>query len=118
MCLRAFHCGRLARAELAVDLDHCFFRVLAWVLLDGRADALIVTKVFKDFPVASQSQRADKHRNGNLAVFIDADIENVVHVVFILQPRAPVRDNCGAVELFARLVIFHLVVNARGTDQL
>jgi len=116
--LRAFHRRRFAWAELAVDLNHCFLCVLAGVLFYRRADALVLAEVVENFAVASQPQRADKHRDGNFAVFIDTDIENVVHVVFILKPCAPVRDNRGAEKLFARLVIFHLVINARGTNQL
>ena len=68
--------------------------------------------------ICAEAQSADKHRNGDFSVLVNADIENVVRVVFLLQPGTAIRDHGGAEALLARLVVVHLIVYAGRTDQL
>ena len=116
--LCALNGGGLARAQLPIDFEERLFHVLAGVLFDGCVDAVVVAEVLADLLVTAQTQSADKDCHGDLAVLIDADIEHIIGVVFVFQPRAAVRNNGGAEQFLAGLVILHLVIDAGRTNQL
>ena len=92
------HRGRLARTELAVDLQHGLLIGLAGVLLQRGHDAVVLAEQVN--PVIGLASRllgdadgADQAGDGQLAVLVDADIEHLVGVGLILQPRAAVGDD-------------------------
>ncbi len=133
---RAVHRRRLARAQLAVDLEQRFFAVLGVILVLNRLDqALVLAKDVEDLLVGAVAvgepvlaavllvvvqleQRAEEHRHRNFAVFIDADIKDIVGVGFIFQPRTAVGDHGGGEQLLTGLVVAHAVIDARRTDEL
>ncbi len=112
MGLGAVDGRRLRRTQLLVDLDQTFLDVVRLILFDGGADSLVVAEEVEDLGVTSYAQRADKRGDGELSVLVDTDIENVVDVGLILQPRAAVRDDGRGKELLACFVVIHFVINA------
>ena len=112
MGLGAVDGRRLRRTQLLVDLDQTFLDVVRLILFDGGADSLVVAEEVEDLGVTSYAQRADKRGDGKLSVLVDTDIENVVDVGLILQPRAAVRDDGRGKELLACFVVIHFVINA------
>ena len=118
MALGAVHCRRLARTQLAVNLQQRLLGVVGAVLFDGCHNARVVAEKFQNLSVAGQAQRADEGGYRQLSVFIDADKEDVVGVGFIFQPGAAVRDNGGGIQFLTGFVAGDAVVNTRGTHQL
>ena len=68
----------------------------------------------QDLVGAAQAERAQEHRRQELALAVDADVEQVLRVVLELHPRAAVRDDLRDVE---RLV-FRVEERARRPVQL
>ena len=118
MRLGAVDRGRLARTELFVNLDKTFLNVVSLILFDSSLHALVVAEEIEDLGVGSQTEGADKRGDGQLAVFIYTNIEHVINVGFVLQPRAPVGDYGSGKQLLTCFVVIHFIVNARGTDKL
>ena len=87
--------GRLAGAQLAVDLQHGVLIRLAGVLLQSHHDAGIVTEAVHDLAVGLEAQRTDQAGDGQLPVLIDADPEHLAGVGLVLQPCATVGDDGG-----------------------
>mgnify|MGYP002550637480 CR=1 FL=1 len=110
---------RLTGPELAVNLAHGFLVALAGILLNGGNDAGIVAELVQDLLVRLQAQGPDQAGDGELAVLVDADPEDLVGVGLILQPGAPVGDDSGGedgqVGLDVRLLA---VVHTGGPDDL
>ena len=115
---RALHRGRLARTQLAVRLQQAFFLALGGIFCDGGLNALVLAEEITDLRVVTQAQRTDEHRHRDLAVLIDAHIENVVGIRFVFQPRAAVGVQRGGEQFLARLVVALAEIHARGTDEL
>ena len=117
--LGGLHRGGLAGAQLAVDLQHGLLVGLAGVLLQGGDDAGIVAEQVQDLRVGLQAQGADQAGDGQLAVLVDADPEDLAGVGLILQPGAPVGDHGGGEEGQVGLEVDLLaVVHAGGADDL
>ena len=104
------HRGRLAGAQLAVDLQQALFLILGGILLQGGQDALILAEVVQDILIRGQAQGTAQHGDRQLAILVDADIEHVGSIGLILQP--------GAVQVVAHLVLCIAVEYAGRTDQL
>ena len=117
--LAGLHRGGLAGTQAPVDLQHGVLVVLAGVLLQGGDDAGIVAELVQDLLVRLQAQGPDQAGDGELAVLVDADPEDLVGVGLILQPGAPVGDDSGGedgqVGLDVRLLA---VVHTGGPDDL
>ena len=60
----------------------------------------------------------EQERGGDLAVFVDTDVEDVVQVRLILQPGAVIGDDRGAVDGQIGLVGLLVEIDARRTDDL
>ena len=119
--------GRLARTELAVDLQHGLLIGLAGVLLQRDLDAVVVAEEVEDAGVGLEvgvllgltADGADQLGDGDLAVLVDADPEHLVGVGLILQPRAAVGDHGAGEQGQVGLEVDLLaVVHARGADDL
>ena len=76
-------------------------------------DALVLAEEIADLGVLAQTQRAQQHGDGDLAVFIDAHVEHVVGVGLVLKPGAAVGVQGGGEQLFAGLVIACLLYTSR-----
>ena len=76
--------GGLAGAQLAVDLQHGLLIGLAGVLLHGGQDALVLAEEPDNLLVEPGAHGPDEAGNGQLAVLVDADIEDVGQVRRIL----------------------------------
>ena len=110
--------GRLARTHLLVDLDEGLVRGVGRVLIQRCDDQRVLAEQLLDLCIGLDADRTDKARDRDLAVLIDADIEHVVGVGLVLEPRAAVRDDRRGEQHFVRLVIFAAEVNAGRTDEL
>ena len=89
---------RLARAQLAVQLEKAVLIVRGRVLLHAGRELRLLAEELRDLRVGAQSERTKKHGDRNLAVAVYAHVENVVGIRLILQPRAPVRDHGAGIE--------------------
>ena len=118
MGLGARQCWRFARTQLFIHFDQRFFRILRAVFFQRRFNTVVLAEEFADVVVGGETEGADKGGDGDLAVFVDADKEQVVLIRFILEPRAAVRDDGGGKQLFAGHVVGHTEIDARGTDKL
>ena len=114
----ALHRGGLAGTKAAVDLEKALFPGLAGVLLEGGENALVLAEELLDLPVGLHAKGADEAGDGNLAVFIDADVEDVHGVGLILQPGAAVGNDGGGVGVLVGLVHLVAVVHAGAADDL
>ena len=110
--------GRLARTHLLVDLDEGLVRAVRRVLVEGREKERILAEQLLDLRVGLYADGTDEGGDRNLAVLVDADIENVVCIGLVLEPCAAVRDNCGGEQDLIGLVELLAVVYAGRTDQL
>ena len=113
------HRGGLAGAQLPVYLQQGLLVALAGVLVQGGPDGGIVAESVQNLAVLLQAQCADEAGDGQLAVFVDTDPEQLVSVRLVLQPRAPVGDQLGGedgqIGLDVRLLA---VIDAGGADDL
>ena len=136
--LGGLHRRGVAGAQLAVDLQQ---RVLAGderILVQRGDYALVVAEHLLELVagdaagdgVAQAAQPGvrlvrvvaahglEEEGDGQLAVLVDADVENIVHVRLILQPRAVVGYHRSAVGGYLRLVGLFVVIDAGGADYL
>ena len=117
--------GRIARAQLLVDLDEGLGLGPGQVLVEGPADVLVVEvdvdagEQRRDLLVLLVADRAEQGRRRDLALAIDLDPQLVLVVGLELEPRAAVRDDLGAEQHPAgRGVLGLAVVDARRADEL
>ena len=110
--------GRLTRTQLPVDLQHGLLAGLAGVLLQGSHQQGLLAEHLQDLCLGLRADGADQARDGQLAVFINADVEDVRQVGLILQPSAAVRDDRDGVGDVLCLVGVAGVVDAGGTHDL
>ncbi len=109
---------RLARAQLAVDVQQRVVLAGRVVLLQGLAHRLVLAELLEDLRLGP-AQRLEQHRDRLLALAVDAHAHHVALVDLELQPRATARDHLGGVDvLVGGLVRGPLEVDARGTHQL
>ena len=113
------NCRGLAGAQLAVDLQQAFLGIVGDVLLERGIDfRLGVAEELLDLLVGGQAQRTQQRGDRQLAVLINADIENVRGVRLILQPCAAVGVHSGGKQVLAGTVLAGTIENTGGTDQL
>ena len=111
--------GRLARAQLAVDLEHRLFIGLAGVFFERDGHAVIIAEQLEDLGVGLEADGAHQLGDGDLAVFVDAHPEHLIGVGLVFEPCAAVRDDGGRQQREVGLEVDLLaVVNAGGTDEL
>ena len=118
MGLRSFKRGRLAGTKLLVNLKKSLFSVLCRILLESGHDSLIGAEEIEDFLVGTETESADESGDVEFSVLVYTDIEEIVLVRLILKPCAAVRDDGGGKELLTGLVVSHVEVYTRGTDEL
>ena len=136
--LAALHRRGIAGTELLVDLQQAIVAGDAGVALERGDDALIVAEDLADRIAGNgtahgivdaaepgvrlvrlvSAESLEQKRGGQLAVLVDADIEHVVQVRLILEPRAVVRDDGRAVHGAVGFVRFLVEIDAGGTDDL
>ena len=117
--------GRIARAQLLVDLDEGLGLCPGEVLVERPADVLVIEvdvdagEQRRDLLVLLVADRAEQGRRRDLALAIDLDPQLVLVVGLELEPRAAVRDDLGAEQHPAgRGVLGLAVVDARRADEL
>ena len=117
--LAGLHRGGLAGTELPVDLQHGVLIGLAGILFQGHHNAGIIAEHIQDLRVGLEAQGPDQAGDGDLAVLVDADPEDLVGVGLILQPGAPVGDHRGGEDRQVGLKIqFLAVVHTGRADDL
>ena len=95
---------RIARTDLAVQLDERLLDARAAVLLERRVDVLVLGVVVDvgeegaDVVVARVADRAHERRDRHLALAVDLDREDVLARGLDLEPCAPVGDELGSEE--------------------
>ncbi len=111
---------RLAGTQSLIDLQKGLLMVLGGILLHGSHDTGVRAEEVQDVAIRGIGliQRTDKCSDRNFSVLVNTDIEYVVLVGLIFEPRTTVRNDGGGVELFTGLVVVHAEVDARGTDEL
>ena len=117
--------GRIARAQLLVDLDEGLGLGVGQVLVERRRDERVLDvdvdrgEQRGDLVVLLVADRAQQGRRRDLALAIDLDPQLVLVVRLELEPGAAVRDDLGAEQHPARGGILGLaVVDARRADEL
>ena len=118
---------RLAGTQLFIDFLERFLVGVGAVLLGlllhqvllerGRQHRLLAEQV-GNLLVGRQPERAQQHRDGQLAVLVDADVEHVGRVGLVLQPCAAVGDDGGGEQALAALVLSRFIINAGRTHDL
>ena len=115
--------GRLARAQLAVDVDERVVDARGVVLVERVAHRLVRTALLVDdqveqlFVGLAEAERLEQHRDRLLALAVDADVDDVLLVDLELEPRAAARDHLGVDDLLLGrgLVGVDAEVDARAT---
>ena len=122
---RVLHRGRIARADLAVQLDERLLDSRAAVLLERRGDVLVlrvlvdVREEGADVVVARIADGAHERGDRDLALAVDLDREHVLAGRLDLEPGAAVGDQLGGVEQAAGgAVLGGGEVDARRADEL
>ena len=117
--------GRVARAELLVDLDQGLGLGVGEVLVERARDERVVgvgvdrAEQRGDLVVLLVADRAQQGRRRDLALAVDLDPQLVLVVRLELEPRTAVRDDLGAEQHAARRQVLRLaVVDARRPDEL
>ena len=67
-------------------------------------DLVVVTEERTNVLILGQTQSTDENGDGDLAVAVDLDVEDVVDVRFILEPSAAIRDHGAGEGELAHLV--------------
>lgn len=109
---------RLARAQLAVDVEQRVVLTLGVVLLQGGAHGLVLAELLEDL-LGGPAESLQEDGDGLLALAVDADADHVALVDLHLQPGTPGRDDLGGEDvLVGRLVDGGVEVDTGGTDKL
>ena len=116
---RVVHRRRLAGALLLEQLDQ---RALLrardlGVGVDRVADVQAVVEELEDLFVGRVAHRAQQHRDRQLALAVDPDVDAALLVDLQLQPRAARRHQIRDEDLLLRILGLHQI-RARGPDQL
>ena len=116
--LRALLGRRLARAQLAVDVEQGLVLARGVVLLQGGQDRLGEPEPGLDL-LGGPAERLEQHGDRLAALAVDPHADGVALVDVELQPRTPARDDLDRVDvLLGRLVDAVVEVDARRADQL
>ena len=119
MCESTLNRGRLARTELLIYVDKSVGSILCLILLE---DSLLQTVVNAEklvyFLIGADSECSDESCDRDFSVLVDADVNDVVGVHFVLKPRTTVRNNCCAEQVLTCLILLESVVNAGRTYKL
>ena len=116
--LRGLAGGRLARAQLAVDVEERLVLRGGVVLLEREVDRLVRTELFTDLRVVP-AERLEQHGDVLLALAVDADRDDVLLVDLELEPGTARRDDLGGEDVLVRgLVDRALEVDAGRADEL
>ncbi len=101
-----------------VDLDQGF--LASWQGSFSRVARMrrILTEQVLDLGIGLHADGADQAGDGNLAVFINADVEDVAGVGLVLQPCAAVRDDGASVSSGLSVLSSSCRSIRRGTDNL
>ena len=117
--------GRIARAQLLVDLDEGFLLRVGDVLVERVRDVRVLgirvdrREQRADLVVVLVADGAQQRGRRDLALAVDLDPELVLVVGLELEPRAAVRDHLGAEQAAAARGVLELaVVDARAADEL
>ena len=136
--LGGFHGRGIARTELAVYLDKALVAAGGGVLVKGGDHALVLAVDLFEALVGDDAHGGVAHAaepgggtvlvvlphgleepcDGELAVLVDTDVENVVRVGLVLEPRAMIRNDGGGVDVDHGLVRGLVEIHAWGTDDL
>ena len=109
---------RLARAQLAVDVEEGVVLAGRVVLLQGEPHRLVVAELLEDLGLA-HAEGLEEDGDRLLALAVDAHADHVALVDLELQPGATARDDLGGVDvLVGGLVRGALEVDARAADEL
>src|SRR5690606_21621963 len=117
---RARGLGRdlLARTDLAVDVAERVLLREDRVLREGVLDRGHAVELLEDL-LAREAEGLEEHRDGLLALAVDAHADLVALVDLELEPRAAARDDARRDDvLVARLVGGLVEVDARRADEL
>ena len=109
---------RLARPQLAVDVEQGVVLAGRVVLLQGGPHRLVPAEPLQD-PRLVPAERLEQHGDALLALAVDAHADAVPLVDLELQPGAAGRDHLAAVDVLVRgLVDLAVEVDTRRADQL
>ena len=115
----AFDRRGLAGAQLAVDFQQAFLGIMGDVLFERSVDLWLgIAEELLDLLIGGQAQGTDQGRDRQLAVLIDADIENILGVGLVLQPGTAVGVHGGGEQVLAGTVLAGAVEHAGRTNQL
>ena len=134
----AFHRRGIAGAQLSVYLDKALVTAGGGVLIKSVYDALVLAEDLlyaiigdgADNGVGGAGQPSlglicivlahglEEPCDGQLAVFIDADIEHIVCIGLILEPCAVIRDDGRSVDAGHAAIGGLVIVHTGGTDDL
>ena len=110
---------RLAGALLAEELDQRLVLRAGRVLLDGVADVDRVVEQGEELVVGAVAHGAQEHGDRELALPVDAHVDDALLVDLELEPRAALGHEVGDQHLLLALGLLGLHdVGARGTHQL
>ena len=113
------HRRGFARAQLAVAFQQTFLGVVGDVLFQRGDDlGFGLAEELADLIVRTEAQRPQEGGDRQLAVLVDADIENVGGVGLIFQPGTAVGVHGGGEQVLAGAVLGGGVEHAGGTHQL
>ena len=116
--LRRLAGRRLARAQLAVDVQQRLVLGGGVVLLQGQPHRLVVAELLQDLRVAP-AESLEQHRDVLLALAVQAYADHVALVDLELQPRAAGRDHLAGEDVLVRGLVGGLLeVDPRRADQL
>ena len=110
---------RLAGALLAEELDQRLVLRAGRVAVEGVADVDGVVEESEELVVGAVAHRAQQHRDGELALAVDADVDGALLVDLELEPGAALRHEVGDQHLLLALGLLGLHdVGAGGADEL
>ena len=118
MCLWVFNRRRFARTEFSVNFQQTFFFVWCDVFEKCCFDYLVIAEYCSDVLVWRKTQSTQEWCDRQFSVLIYTNIENIVHIGFILKPSATVRNNCTGVQFFTCFIVVEFEVCARWTNKL
>ncbi len=116
---RVVHRRRLARTLLLEQLDQrALLRTRDLrIRIDRVADVQRIVEELQDLLVRGVAHRAQQHRDRQLALAVDPDVDAALLVDLQLQPRAASRHQVRDEDLLLRILGLHQI-RARGTHQL
>ena len=116
---RRLDCGRLTRAQFLVHFEQGFFPVLGGIFLHyGLANALVISEQRKKLFIRTFAESTHESGCRYFSVLVYTNVEDIVAVHLVFEPRTAVRDHLRSEQLLTGLVIIKAKVNAGRTDEL